>query len=526
MNPQTRPGLASIIVPCCGQLGFTRLCFASLVRHTRKPWELVVIDNGSTDGSAAYLAGVQDTAPVPVTIVSNARNLGFPAAVNQGLRVARGEYLILLNNDVVVTDAWLDQLVALVDSRPDMGLAGPMSNYVSPPQWVEKAPYQDMDEMHVFAGRWREEHRGQWFTVGKLSGFCLLMKRRVYETIGGLDERFGLGFFDDDDLAERARRAGFELAVAHDLFIHHFGSRTFQGNGIDTERLLEHNQQRFAEKWGSEIQHVQRVTLKPWSSPSAPGGQTLVVGDENGMPVGEAAAGPQDPRRTKVVPPARTGSSVSAGRPKVSLTMIVRDEEANLPACLSSVEGLFDEIVVVDTGSTDRTPEIAREFGARVFDFAWVDDFAAARNAALACAKGDYAFWLDADDVIDKPERERLETLLGGLLQGDEAAYVVRCACDPDHNSARTCAGRTESTNRSCPRCAVPMSRCDGPTSRSGTRDTPTRRYGNESSSAIARSSRLSWRSGPTIRSCSSTWARSPSSGRTGPAPWAICSAA
>ena len=65
------------------------------------------------------------------------------------------------------------------------------------------------------------------------------MKRAVYETIGGLDEQFGLGFFDDDDLAERARRAGFELAVAHDLFIHHFGSRTFAGNGIDAERLLE-----------------------------------------------------------------------------------------------------------------------------------------------------------------------------------------------------------------------------------------------------------------------------------------------
>ena len=85
----------------------------------------------------------------------------------------------------------------------------------------------------AFARRWRDEHLGEWFTVPKLSGFCLLMKRAVYDKIGGLDERFGLGFFDDDDLAERARRAGFELAVAHDLFVHHFGSRTFAGNGID-----------------------------------------------------------------------------------------------------------------------------------------------------------------------------------------------------------------------------------------------------------------------------------------------------
>src|SRR5208282_5293625 len=100
---------------------------------------------------------------------------------------------------------------------------------------------------------------------------------------------------------------------------------------------------------------------------------------------------------------------------KVSLTMIVRNEEANLPHCLGSVKGLFDEIVVVDTGSGDRTREIAREFGARVFDFVWVDDFAAARNAALAHATGDYAFWLDADDVIDPPQRARLKALLDGL---------------------------------------------------------------------------------------------------------------
>ena len=82
--------------------------------------------------------------------------------------------------------------------------------------------------MHDFARQWRDEHRGKWFNVRKLSGFCLLMKRVVYDMIGGLDERFGIGFFDDDDLAERARRAGFLLAVANDLFVHHFGSRTFQ----------------------------------------------------------------------------------------------------------------------------------------------------------------------------------------------------------------------------------------------------------------------------------------------------------
>ena len=108
--------------------------------------------------------------------------------------------------------------------------------------------------------------------------------------------------------------------------------------------------------------------------------------------------------------------SVEAQRTaRVSLTMIVKNEQENLPRCLASVEGIFDEIIIVDTGSTDRTKEIAREFGAKVFDFEWIDSFAAARNEALSHATGDYAFWLDADDVVEPAEREKLLALLAGL---------------------------------------------------------------------------------------------------------------
>ena len=81
------------------------------VAHTRPPWELIVVDNGSTDGTGDYLAGLQDASPVPVTVIANGTNRGFPAAINQGLHEARGEYLVLLNNDVVVTDDWLEQLM-------------------------------------------------------------------------------------------------------------------------------------------------------------------------------------------------------------------------------------------------------------------------------------------------------------------------------------------------------------------------------------------------------------------------------
>ena len=110
-------GLTSIIVPCWNEITFTQQCIAALKQHTRPRWELIVVDNGSTDGTGTYLAGVRDMSTVPVTVVSNAVNLGFPAAINQGLRLARGEFLVMLNNDVVVTDGWLDQLLALVKAK-------------------------------------------------------------------------------------------------------------------------------------------------------------------------------------------------------------------------------------------------------------------------------------------------------------------------------------------------------------------------------------------------------------------------
>ncbi len=76
-------GLASVIVPCFNQLEFTRQCVTALVRYTRPPWELIVVDDGSTDGTASYLAGSQDVSPIPVTVVTNPTNRGYAAAVNQ-----------------------------------------------------------------------------------------------------------------------------------------------------------------------------------------------------------------------------------------------------------------------------------------------------------------------------------------------------------------------------------------------------------------------------------------------------------
>ncbi|MCU6708923.1 glycosyltransferase [Paenibacillus sp. J5C_2022] len=95
----------------------------------------------------------------------------------------------------------------------------------------------------------------------------------------------------------------------------------------------------------------------------------------------------------------------------ISLCMIVRNEEDSLGRCLASAKDVVDEIVVVDTGSTDRTKEIAASFGAVIYDFEWIDDFGAARNYCFQQATRSFILWLDADDVIEADDRQRLKEL-------------------------------------------------------------------------------------------------------------------
>jgi tetratricopeptide (TPR) repeat protein len=117
-----------------------------------------------------------------------------------------------------------------------------------------------------------------------------------------------------------------------------------------------------------------------------------------------------------------TARETRGARPLVGLCMIVRNEEAMLPGCLDSVRGAVDEIVVVDTGSTDRTKEIARAAGARLADFAWCDDFSAARNASLDVARAAWILYLDADERLSPGQADGLRAL---CLMEDADAYLV-----------------------------------------------------------------------------------------------------
>src|SRR5262245_14197135 len=115
-------GLVSIIIPCCGQLEYTKLCVPSVLRYSRDPAELIFVDIGSLDGTAEYLAGVQAAARMRVEVVRTPTDLGISDACKEALSRARGEYVVLLNNDTVVTEGWLDKMIALASVSPVHGM--------------------------------------------------------------------------------------------------------------------------------------------------------------------------------------------------------------------------------------------------------------------------------------------------------------------------------------------------------------------------------------------------------------------
>jgi len=251
---ETKKPLVSIIIPVFNQLNYTKLAIESIRKYTNVPYEIIVIDNGSTDRTYEYLLSLGD-----VKVIRNPQNYGFPKAVNQGLSASMGEYIVILNNDVIVTNRWLERLLEhLYDNS--ISIIGPMSNYVSGFQVLDGAEkfYSndgkiDEEALQKFADEIYIKNRGKRLVCPRVAGLCMLIKRDVINKIGGFDERFSPGNFEDDDYCLRATLAGFKIAVARDVFIHHFGSKSFKANGDKKFlEILRRNERIFINKWGAK----------------------------------------------------------------------------------------------------------------------------------------------------------------------------------------------------------------------------------------------------------------------------------
>jgi len=258
----------SIIIPIFNQHDMTEDCITA-IRECTQDCEIIIIDNGSTPPFKAPFTGDIET-----RVIRNEENRGFPVAVNQGIRAAKGETIILLNNDVVVTPDWAARLEShitpLILTQQEikdgfqvggvpLSIVGPLTNYAAGLQRAQIADYQNKEELYKEASALSEEQAGEAEEVNFVIGFCMAFKRSLYDEIGPFDESLWPCSGEEIDFCLRARAAGHRIGIAHDVYVHHEGSQTFKIIDADYDAIVKRNDAHLAEKWGADFWQRQAV---------------------------------------------------------------------------------------------------------------------------------------------------------------------------------------------------------------------------------------------------------------------------
>ena len=261
-SPGERPAVSLVVVTHNG-LAFSRMCVESLLASLDVPrLELIVVDNGSSDRTVDYIERLQER-DSRVRLIAHGCNAGFAAAVNHGLAAATGDTLVVLNNDTILPRRSLSRLVRHLEDT-SIGLLGPVSNQAATEAEID-VTYRTYAELALAAEKRALTHPGRPVDLPVLTMFCVALRRDVYEAVGPLDERFEVALFEDDDYSLRVRRAGYRVAFAEDVLVHHFGEGSL-GALVPTGQhasLFETNRRRFEQKWGIPWrQHARRSSAR------------------------------------------------------------------------------------------------------------------------------------------------------------------------------------------------------------------------------------------------------------------------
>jgi GT2 family glycosyltransferase/glycosyltransferase involved in cell wall biosynthesis len=238
----------SIIIPVYDKIAYTLACLHSLAEHAGPvPFEVIVVDDGSTDATPERLAGVGG-----LRTVRNAENLGFIGSCNAGAAVARGEFLLFLNNDTVVTTGWLEALLRCAEEAPDAGLVG--ARLVYPDGRLQEAGgivFSDGSGWNY--GRFGDPADSRYAfrrEVDYCSGAAILLRRELFERLGAFDARYAPAYYEDTDLAFAVRAAGLKVYYEPAATVIHFeGITSGTDTGSGTKRYQVVNQAKFLEKW-------------------------------------------------------------------------------------------------------------------------------------------------------------------------------------------------------------------------------------------------------------------------------------
>lgn len=248
--------MVSIVIPIFNQHDMTDECITA-IRETTQDCEIIMIDNGSTPPIHKPFAGFID-----VTLIRNEENRGFPVAINQGVAAAKGDIIIALNNDVIVTPGWVNTLTSV---RAD--IVGPVTNYCAGVQRVQIGTYNSKEDLYRESQAWAEQCRGEVQEVSFIIGFCMMFKKSLFEELGGFDESLWPCSGEEIDFCLSARAGGYKVAVAMDCYVHHEGSVTFTSMDnagiLKYDEICKRNDKYLAEKWGTDFGVQQCVTVEP-----------------------------------------------------------------------------------------------------------------------------------------------------------------------------------------------------------------------------------------------------------------------
>lgn len=252
----------SVVILVYNHADLSKISIDSVIYRSKYPnLELLVVDNKSDDKTILMLQSYKGTPNLK--LIFNVENYGFAKGNNIGMKLATGQYIILLNNDVRVTPGWIERLVYHARHNPSVGLVGPVTNSIGNESkieiyynWDNAREIEDQSADYIYA------HWGETLKLRNIAAFAWLKPHAVYKKIGGLDERFGRGLFEDDDYCMRVGKAGLTILCAEDSFVHHYGGASTNWGSPEFQLLFNTNKEKFEKKWKTKwIPHRNRKNL-------------------------------------------------------------------------------------------------------------------------------------------------------------------------------------------------------------------------------------------------------------------------
>lgn len=255
--------MVSIIIPVFNQIEYTYRCLASIRKYTSDvEYEIIIADDMSTDATAEL-----DKFVTGVTVCRTAENLGFLKNCNNAARSARGKYIMFLNNDTTVTEGWLSSLVDLMERDSSIGMTG--SKLVFPDGRLQEAGgiiWSDGSGWNYGRGDDPDDCQYNYVReVDYISGAAIIIRKKLWDQIGGFDERFAPAYCEDSDLAFEIRKAGYKVVYQPlSKVIHYEGvSNGTDVNGTGLKHYQIENSKKLKEKWADEFAKQYENTGNP-----------------------------------------------------------------------------------------------------------------------------------------------------------------------------------------------------------------------------------------------------------------------